>query len=319
VIQIRSFVGRLAPQSSQGVFFMHLRPTLRSAGGRLGAAVATGALIATVVAPAPSALAASPTTSATTVLTLSSTAIKGVPTSIAPGWHTFVLKESAKQAAKDPRGVTVEKFAKGYTRAMFKKDIAASFGEKPNLKLFARLTKNVQALGGLDLDRQFTATADRFTVYLSAGTYILDSGATEDGAPDVLVPVTVKGKAVGKKPATVGTLTSKEFAFKIVGAKKGKHEYALHDAGAQIHMYEFYRLDKGHTMAEIQAALQTDGPPPAWIHNGGFAGVISGGQTMYTTLNFSAKSDYLLICFMPDVKTGAPHFALGMVRLFAVK
>ena len=40
---------------------------------------------------------------------------------------------------------------------------------------------------------------------------------------------------------------------------------------------------------------------------------------MYTSLNFSTKRNYLLVCFMPDVKTGAPHVALGMVRLFSVK
>ena len=296
---------------------MRLRPSLRTA-SRVGAAIASGTLLATVAAPA-SAIAVSPTTSSTTVLTLSSTKIAGVPASIAPGWHTFVLKESAAQAKKDPRNLTVEQFAKGYTRSMFAKDLASTFGPKPNLKAFARVTKNVRALGGLALEPDYTTTSDRFSVYLTPGTYILDSGASSDGAPDVLVPVVVKGKAVGKKAPTVGTITSKEFAFKIVGAKAGKHMYALHDAGAQIHMYQFFRLDKGHTPAEIEAALSSDGPPPAWIHNGGFAGVVSGGQTMYTTLNFSNKSDYLLICFMPDVKTGQPHFALGMMRLFHVK
>ena len=297
---------------------MRLARSVRPGRG-LAVAVATGALLATVVAPA-SAMAASATTSATTVLTLTSKATVGVPASLAPGWHTFVLKESAAQAKKDPRGLSIGQLAKGYSRAMLKKDLAASFAAKPNLKDYARVTKNLKVLGGLDLESDFTATANTFTVLLKPGTYILDNDASEDGAPDTYTVVTVKGTAVGAKPKTVGTVTSKEFAFKLAGVRKGLHMYALHNAGAQIHMYEFYRMDKSHTLADVEQALQSNGPPPAWLKNGGFAGVLTGGQTMYTTLNLSAPTaTSKLICFMPDVKTGAPHFALGMIRFFSVK
>jgi hypothetical protein len=288
-------------------------------GSRLVVAAAAGAVLVAVVAPAPAALAASPTTSSSTVLTLTSTKVSGIPASVAPGWHTFVLRESAKQAAKDPRGITVFQFAKGYTRAEFTSDSAATFGSKFSAKAYARLTKNVTSVGGLDLENDFTTTGNTFVVLLKPGSYILDDTASDQGAPDSLSVLTVKGTAVGAKPATVGTVTSKEYGYKLVGARKGAHMYALHDAGAQIHMYVIFRLDKGHTESELFTALTSNGPPPAWVHNGGYAGVISSGQTMYTTLNFSANSDYELICFMPDLKTGAPHFTLGMHRFFSVK
>jgi hypothetical protein len=288
--------------------------------GRLVAAVASTALAATVLAPA-AAQASSPTTSATTALTLTSKATLGIPKSVAPGYHTFVLTQSAAQAKKDPRGLTVEQLAKGYTRAQFKADLAKTFGDHPDLKAYARVTKNVAALGGVELESDFTITGKAFTVLLKPGTYVLDNGPTEEGAFDNFSILTVKGTAAGAKPKTVGTITSKEFAYKIVGARKGLHTYALHNAGAQIHMYVMFRLDKGHSEQELFALLnsQTNGPPPAWVHNGGFAGVVSAGQTMYTTLNLSTNSDYEFICFMPDVKTGAPHFALGMHRFFHVK
>jgi hypothetical protein len=299
---------------------MRLVPSVRTGAGRLFVATVTGAMIATVLAPA-AAQASSPTTSATTVLTLTSTATLGIPKSVAPGYHTFVLKESAAQAKKDPRGLTVAQFAKGYTRAQFKKDLKASFGQKPNLKAFARITKNVTALGGLDLESDYTTTGSKFTVLLKPGTYVLDNAATNEGAPDNVSVLTVKGTVTGAKPKTVGTITSSEYKYKVVGARHGLHTYALHNAGAQIHMYVMIRLDKGHTEKELFDLLNsnTQGPPPTWVHNGGFAGVISAGQTMYTTLNFSAHSDYEFLCFMPDVKTGTPHFLLGMHRWFAVK
>ena len=288
----------------------------------LVAAAAAGALALTVMTPMAAAQAASPTTSASTVLTLTSKATVGVPASVAPGWHTFILKEGAAQAKKDPRGLQVVQLAKGYTVAQLKKDGAATFAPKytPAVKkAYTRLIKNTTALGGLDLDPHYTATGDRFTVWLKPGAYWLDNEATNEGAPDSYTALTVKGTAVGAKPKNVGTITSKEFAFKVTHAKAGKHIYALHDAGAQLHMYVMLRLDKGHSLAEIEQALESNGPPPAWVHNAGFAGLLTGGQTMYTALNLSSKSDYLLVCFMPDVKTGAPHVALGMVRLFAVK
>lgn len=299
---------------------MRIVPSARTRVGRLIAAAAAGTVIATVVAPA-AAQASTLTTSATTVLTLTSTGISGIPTSVAPGYHTFVLKESATQLAKDPRGLTIVQFAKGYTRAQFKKDLRASFADKPNLKAFARLTKNVAALGGIDLESDYTTTGSRFTVLLKPGTYGLDNGPTDNGAPDNISMLTVKGTTAGSKPPTVGTITTHEYGFKVVGARHGRHMYALHNAGAQIHMYAMFRLDKGHTEKEFMDALtsQTQGPPPAWIHNGGFAGVVSAGQTMYTTLNFSTHSDYEFLCFMPDVATGTPHFLLGMHRFFAVK
>ena len=212
--------------------------------------------------------------------------------------------------------------AKGYTTQQLAKDAATSFADKYTAavkKAYTRLIKNTVALGGVDLESDYTATGTSFTVLLKPGTYVLDNGATNDGAPDSYTTMTVSGTTAGAKPKTVGTITSKEFAFKLSGVKAGKHLYALHDAGAQLHMYVMLRLDKGHTLAEIETALGGQSAPPAWVHNAGFAGLLSGGQTMYTSLNFSTKSDYLLVCFMPDVKTGTPHVALGMLRLFSVK
>jgi hypothetical protein len=288
----------------------------------LVAAAATSALALTVLTPLPAARAVSPTTSASTVLTLTSKTTVGVPASLAPGWHTFILKEGTAQGKKDPRGLQVLQLAKGYTVAQLKKDGATVFGPKYTAaarKAYTRVLKNARFLGGLNLSPTYTATGDRFTVWLKPGTYWLDNQATNEGAPDSYTAVTVKGTAVGTKPKNLGTITSKEFAFKVVHAKAGKHLYALHDAGAQMHMYVMLRLNKGHSLAEIEQALRSDGPPPAWVHDAGFAGLLTGDQTMYTALNLSSKSDYLLVCFMPDVKTGAPHVALGMVRLFAVK
>jgi hypothetical protein len=300
---------------------MHVTLPALSRRRSLVAAAASGALIVTVLAPIPSALAA--TASATTAITLTATKTVGVPTSVPPGYHTFVLKESAALLKKDPRGLSVIQLAKGYSTAQLEKDLAAISGNKytaADKVAYKRLLKNAKSLGGVELESDFSVTGAQFTVLLAAGTYLLDNGPSENGVKDNYTVLTVTGTAVGAKPATVGTITSKEFAYKLTGVKKGKHLYALHDAGAQLHMYVIFRLDAGHTEKELFAALESsDAAQPAWVHNGGFAGLLSAGQTMYTTLNFTKGNSYEILCFMPDVKTGAPHFALGMHRFFSIK
>ena len=80
---------------------------------RLIAAAASSALV--VVGLAPMSAAQASTSSSSTVITLGSKTIAGVPASVAPGYHTFVLKESAAQLKKDPRGLDILQLAKGYT------------------------------------------------------------------------------------------------------------------------------------------------------------------------------------------------------------
>lgn len=297
-----------------------MHTTVRSVRARrLVVGAASGVLVVTGLAPTSAASAAA--SSASTVITLGSKTIAGAPAAVAPGYHTFVIKETAAQLKKDPRGLDILQLAKGYSTGQLSKDAGAIFTDKFTAaakKAYTRLIANTTSLGGLELEGDYTATGTSFTVLLKPGTYLLDNGPTGEGAPDSYQTLTVKGTAVGAKPKSVGTITSREFAYKLVGVKAGKHVYTLHNAGAQIHMYLILRLDKGHTLSEVEAALGGNGRPPAWVHGGGFAGLLTGDQTMYTSLTFSSKSDYVLACFMPDVKTGAPHAALGMLRLFHV-
>ncbi len=41
------------------------------------------------------------------------------------------------------------------------------------------------------------------------------------------------------------------------------------------------------------------------------------GQTVWAPLDLTA-GDCFAICFVPDTKTGAPHFMLGMIMPFTV-
>jgi hypothetical protein len=62
------------------------------------------------------------------------------------------------------------------------------------------------------------------------------------------------------------------------------------------------------------ASPEASGPPP-FVSFAGFAPV-SPGFSGWTMFDLPA-GNYGAICFVPDVKTGAPHFVLGMALAFS--
>ena len=288
---------------------------------RLVVGAASGALIVTGLAPLSSATAAA--ASATTVLTLSSKTIAGVPASVAPGYHTFVIQESKAQLKKDPRGLDVLQLAKGYTVGQFEKDGAAAFGPKWTAaakKDYARLLKNTTSLGGLELEGDYTATGTSFTVLLKPGTYVLDNGPTNDGAPGTRTPPSpcpAPPPVPSRRPSARSPARSTPSSWSA--SRPASTCTPCTTRARRSTCTSCCVWTRATPSAEIQAALSGSQQPPSWVHSAGFAGLLSGGQTMYTSLNFSSKSQYLLLCFMPDAKTGVPHADLGMLRLFTVK
>ena len=61
---------------------------------------------------------------------------------------------------------------------------------------------------------------------------------------------------------------------------------------------------------------KTEGPPPG-KPVGGIA-AMEPGMTEYFTATLT-PGKYGLICFLPDVKDGKPHFAHGMVQEITVR
>ena len=78
------------------------------------------------------------------------------------------------------------------------------------------------------------------------------------------------------------------------------------------------RLDSGKTAHDLFNSMKTPGPLPKWAVEVAGVNPPAPGRTADITLTLD-PGNYLLVCFMPDVKTGTPHVALGMLRLFSVK
>jgi hypothetical protein len=287
----------------------HLR--VGAAVGALGVAVAYGATT-TAASAAPAKSAAAPITR----LTLTDSKIVGLPKSFAPGWHTFVLT----QKAKDRRELSFSQAHAGVSAATVKKDFAAGllplFEGKVSgkaLSAYKKLIKEDTFIGGIALLGSGSESST-FTVKFVPGAVVVDDGAYDEG-PDktVTVPVT-SGPSVGSAPKTKGSITTHQYGFITQGLTAGKKTYAIHNGGTQLHFIDISYIEPGHSDQEVTDLFNSDANPPSWVHDVAYSDVQSPGQTTDITLNLKAGGHYLFVCFMPDTSTGAPHAFMGMVK-----
>lgn len=97
----------------------------------------------------------------------------------------------------------------------------------------------------------------------------------------------------------------------------GAHRITVTTDAAQSHEFTVIRLDRGKSASDVLAWLEKmEGPPPGQPI-GGVAGLAK-GKPVSVGLVFT-PADYLVICFVPDMKDGKPHFMHGMVQQFTVK
>jgi uncharacterized cupredoxin-like copper-binding protein len=86
--------------------------------------------------------------------------------------------------------------------------------------------------------------------------------------------------------------------------------------GAMFHHVTIVRVDSGKTMADVEAALKTQGPPPKWLVELGGPNAPDPTNASNATLNLQPGL-YALLCFV-DLPDKIPHFAKGMVRPLTV-
>ena len=98
----------------------------------------------------------------------------------------------------------------------------------------------------------------------------------------------------------------------------GLTTFQFRTTGTELHHMQIVRLETGKTLADFQAAMQSDGPPPAWVvFVGGPNASIPDGQAA-TTLTLTLKpGQHVLLCLIPG-PDGKPHIASGMVRPLTV-
>jgi hypothetical protein len=114
-------------------------------------------------------------------------------------------------------------------------------------------------------------------------------------------------------------VTASDFKFEMPDSlPAGLTTFHLMNHGAELHHMQVLRLEQGKTIADFQAAMQTQGPPPAWItFAGGPQGGFPHGQPNNVTMTLT-PGNYVAICFIPSPSDGKPHVAKGMVKSLTV-
>lgn len=124
--------------------------------------------------------------------------------------------------------------------------------------------------------------------------------------------------AVATEPKSDITVTLSDYAFALSAPlTAGTHNIRVENSGPQLHELTIERLVPGKTIADWQkwAAGGMKGEPVS-IPVGGFAGPDK-GKVGWLTMTFT-PGNYLLLCYVPDVKDGAPHLVHGMVQQVTV-
>jgi hypothetical protein len=123
------------------------------------------------------------------------------------------------------------------------------------------------------------------------------------------------GSAVGVRRDGIRTVTvtATDYSFAAPDTiPAGLTELRLLNRGTEMHHVLLVRLDAGKTMADLFAAMQPDGPPPAWAHEAGGPQTPGPGGESNAILRLIAGR-YAMICVIPSAD-GKPHVMKGMAK-----
>jgi hypothetical protein len=163
------------------------------------------------------------------------------------------------------------------------------------------------------------------TVDLQPGSYLVACFVDQPGG----VPHIMKGMA---KPLTVVASTTPAAAAPAADVKvdmkdygytfstpltAGHHTLSVTNSGTQAHEFELVKLDSGKTAQQLIGWIAKPSGPPPGHAIGGVTGLAPG----QAAVSFSADltpGNYAVICFLPDVNDGKPHFMHGMIHTLTI-
>lgn len=190
------------------------------------------------------------------------------------------------------------------------------------------------SLGGVGTGPGMSATA---LIDLTPGQYMAICVIPgEDGIPHYLqgqhAPFSVtESDAAGTPPSADLSVQLSEMVFTGVPAdvSAGAQIWEVSNTGEQVHEMTILRLADGMTIEQGYqvlgvgaAAASPDDAAMASMQGPPFVGIagiapMGPGQTNLLELDLT-PGNYLAVCFVPDVASGAPHFMMGMTTGFTV-
>ncbi len=114
------------------------------------------------------------------------------------------------------------------------------------------------------------------------------------------------------------TITARDYVLESPDTlPEGAVTLRLVNQGKEFHHVWIARLEGGHTVDDVLAALKTRGPLPEWIKDAGGPNAPrpEGGENSATVT--LAPGNYIVACLIPSAD-GIPHLMKGMVRPLTV-
>ncbi|MBF6591914.1 MAG: hypothetical protein IVW57_15500 [Ktedonobacterales bacterium] len=119
-------------------------------------------------------------------------------------------------------------------------------------------------------------------------------------------------------PKSTGDVTLKDFTIAVPSnLKAGAVTWKVTNKGPQSHEMTLLKLASGKSLNDVMAFLnQSSGQPP--FADAGGIGALAPNTSAWVKLTLE-KGNYVALCFVPDSRSGKPHFAEGMVTQFSIK
>ncbi len=221
--------------------------------------------------------------------------------------------------------MTLTRLAEGATLADYEaadRAVNAAFSQKGG---DARVPLNellgfAAAIGGVHLLPQSEGSA---YLRLEPGTYVVSAssggGPGEPYRPANLVLAVAAGERAAAPDADFELeLRDHHFDFPET-MSAGESLWRVHNAGAEPHFALIFRLNRGKTAADVTEWMTSfAGPPPVDPDSGTILQTATAGETFYTPVTLPPGT-YVAVCPLPNLASGAPHFADGMVDTFTAE
>lgn len=287
------------------------------------AVMASGAMLAAGAGTAAGASHARSTTVATPKLVITMTGKNSMQVS---GPRSFSAGRVAVTliAKKGEQEFDIIRLHKGYTQRDLKHDFGV-YGQTANdptptgLKALRRVVKHTTFYGGFDSGSGHRTVSGTVVLH-RAGTYLVmndDQGPRGTNPVKLHVGAKAGSRVVPASTATVTTTNAKRFSGSKTLPASGTITFK-NTATNSPHFLYLQHVAKGTTRKQVIKGF-FGGGQPTFVRKGN-VGLDAVSPHQSVTLNYTLPAgDYAEMCFFPDLQTGMPHAAMGMVRIVHLK
>lgn len=242
--------------------------------------------------------------------------LTGLPTTLTTGTYDITATPAD---AKADYTMQIFRLSPGYTQAMLLADVGSGFmADKPDLAAVVRLYSRASFVGGPS-----GTGIQRAITYLPPGDYGYANVSVE-GKP-VVTDFTVTGAATAPVlPSTPVTVSASgdgagAYTWNVDGSLGASGVLTFKNSSQDnAHFLFIIKAKPGRTAAECEAYQGDPSDPASPCTPVVDTGIVSGGAAEVISYTAQGPGTYLLMCYLPDPKTGQPHAMEGMSKQVTV-